>query len=225
MNRWCAAVFTSALLALPACAGAPAAADAHADVFAQATDVANLKTLLGRSAVRIADAPTIQGRFEQRKYLADLPQPLVSTGEFQFARDYGVWWHTKTPFESVFVLTRDGMRNRDEGGTEMKISAAEQPGIAAASRIFFALFALDLKALATDFETFGVGTPAQWQIGLRPRAAALAAVFKDARLDGGDEVRSIELRDAHGDRTDILLSGVELPKQPLTPEQRARYTQ
>lgn len=202
-------------------AGAPPAAD----VFAHAADTAELEALLGNSAQRIASAPAIQGHFEQRKYLADLPQPLLSTGEFLFARDYGVWWHTKTPFESVFVLTREGMRNRDEGGTELKISSAEQPGIAAAARIFFALFSLDLKALASDFETFGSGTPSQWEIGLRPKVAALSAVFRDARLDGGDDVRSIELRDAHGDRTDILVSSVELPKQGLTPEQRGRFTQ
>ena len=209
------------LLALPA----HAEGTGSDDVFAHATDVTALKKLLGRSASRMADASAIEGHFEQRKYLADLPKPLVSTGEFLFARDYGVWWHTRTPFESVFVLTREGMRNRDEGGTEVKVTAAEQPGIAAAARIFFALFSLDLPTLSADFETFGTGTPAQWQIGLRPRAKALAAVFRDARVLGGDDVQSIELRDANGDRTDIALSSVELAKQGLTPEQRGRFAQ
>ncbi len=221
MKRSIGFLLSLALLTVSVHAGAPPAAD----VFAHAADTAELKALLGKSAQRIASAPAIEGHFEQRKYLADLPQPLLSTGEFLFSRDYGVWWHTQTPFESVFVLTREGMRNRDEGGTELKISSAEQPGVAAAARIFFALFSLDLKALASDFETFGSGTPAQWQIGLRPKAAALSAVFRDARLDGGDEVRSIEMRDAHGDRTDILVSSVELPRQGLTPEQRGRFAQ
>jgi hypothetical protein len=221
MKRAAGVVLCLSLLAMPLHAAAPV----PADVFAHSADIGELKTLLGHTAQRIATAPVIQGHFEQRKYLADLPQPLLSTGEFLFARDYGVWWHTQTPFESVFVLTREGMRNRDEGGAELKISSAEQPGIAAAARIFFALFALDLKALSSDFETFGIGTPSQWQIGLRPKAAALSAVFRDARLDGGDDIRSIELRDAHGDRTDILVSVVELPKQGLTPEQRSRFSQ
>jgi hypothetical protein len=198
-------------------------ARADDSVFVHGASVSELSSLLGKSAQRVAGAPAIRGRFEQRKYLAELPQPLVSTGEFLFVRDKGVWWHTQTPFDSVFILTREGMRNRDGSGAELKISAAEQPGIAAVARIFFALFALDFNTLASDFDTYGRGTPADWQVGLRPRLAALATVFRDARIDGGEQVRSIELRDAHDDRTDIILAGVDVLKD-LSAEESGRFS-
>jgi hypothetical protein len=195
---------------------------ARADVFEHPLAPAQLSALLGPAAQPLAAAAGLRGRFEQRKYLPGLPKPLVSTGEFLFARDIGVWWHTQTPFDSVFILTREGARSRDEGGTETKVSAEDQPGVAVAARIFFALFALDFAALSRDFDTCGMPVGKAWQVGLRPRQAAMAAVFSEALIEGATQASRIELRDPHGDRTEILLPGVtSLPS--LGPAERQRF--
>ncbi|MDR3414683.1 MAG: outer membrane lipoprotein carrier protein LolA [Nevskia sp.] len=192
-------------------------------VFAHPLAPAQMSALLGTAARPLAAATGLRGRFEQRKYLPELPRPLLSTGEFLFARDVGVWWHTRTPFDSVFILTRDGARSRDEGGGETRIAAAEQPGVAVAARIFFALFALDFEALANDFETYGVPTGGGWQVGLRPKQAAMAAVFREAVIDGAQHAQRIELQDTHGDRTEILLPEVDVLGGALTPADRQRF--
>jgi len=214
------------LLAAQLLCGNARAADAL-DVFAHPLTPAQMSTLLGPAAKPLAAAPGLRGRFEQRKTLPDLPRPLQSTGEFLFARDLGVWWHTRTPFDSVFILTREGARSRDEGGAETRINADEQPGVAVAARIFFALFALDFEALSKDFDTYGMptgtGKSAGWQVGLRPKLAAMSAVFREAVIDGTQHANRIELRDAHGDRTEILLPEVSILTDGLSAADRQRF--
>lgn len=202
-------------------------ADDGPNVFAHALTPAQMAALLGPAARPLAAAPGLRGRFEQRKYLPDLPRPLLSTGEFLFARDLGVWWHTRTPFDSVFILTREGARSRDEGGAETRVSADQQPGVAVAARIFFALFALDFEALSKDFDTYGIATGtgkgAGWQVGLRPKLAAMSAVFREAVIDGAAHANRIELRDTHGDRTEILFPEAGVLTDGLSAADRQRF--
>ena len=196
-------------------------------VFAHPLNPAQMSALLGPAAKPLAAAPGLRGRFEQRKTLPDLPKPLLSTGDFLFARELGVWWHTRTPFDSVFILTREGARSRDEGGAETRVSADQQPGVAVAARIFFALFALDFEALAKDFDTYGMptgsGKSTGWQVGLRPKLAAMSAVFREAVIDGAGHANRIELRDAHGDRTEILFPEVSILTDGLSTADRQRF--
>ncbi len=218
--------WAAVLLAAQLLCGSAHAADAQ-DVFAHPLNPAQMSALLGSAAKPLAAAPGLRGRFEQRKTLPDLPRPLLSTGDFLFARDLGVWWHTQTPFDSVFILTREGARSRDEGGAETKISADQQPGVAVAARIFFALFGLDFEALSKDFDTYGIptgaGKSAGWQVGLRPKLAAMSAVFREAVIDGAEHATRIELRDMHGDRTEILLPEVSILKDGLGAADRQRF--
>jgi hypothetical protein len=195
-----------------------------ADVFVHPLTSVQTSALLGPAARSLTTATGLSGRFEQRKYLRELPQPLVSTGEFLFARDIGVWWHTQTPFDSVFILTREGARSRDEGGTVTRIGTADQPGVTVATRIFFALFALDFDVLSKDFDIYGTPRDDGWQIGLRPKSAAMSAVFREAVIDGARYAHKIELRDAQGDRTEILLPEVNVLTKGLTPADRQRFS-
>jgi hypothetical protein len=215
------------LLLLCGAARADGPKAAAGDVFAHPLTPAQMSALLGPSARPLAASPGLRGRFEQRKFLPELPRPLLSTGEFLFARDTGVWWHTRTPFESVFILTREGARSRDEGGSETRVSAADQPGVAVAARIFFALFALDFEALSKDFDTFGMATGggknAGWQVGLRPKSAAMAAVFRESVIEGRQRADRIELRDAQGDRTEIALPEVTVLSGGLTAADKQRF--
>jgi hypothetical protein len=195
-------------------------------VFEHSLAPSQMAALLGPAAKPLAAAAGLRGRFEQRKTLPDLPRPLLSTGEFLFARDIGVWWHTRTPFDSVFILTRDGARSRDEGGAETGVGAEQQPGVAVAARIFFALFALDFEALSKDFDLYGMpaGAPAAgWQVGMRPKLAAMSAVFRQALIEGAAHADRIVLEDAHGDRTEIRLPEVQVLGTGLTADDRHHF--
>ncbi|HTE43362.1 MAG TPA: outer membrane lipoprotein carrier protein LolA [Steroidobacteraceae bacterium] len=200
------------------------ASAAEADVFTHPKTADDLaKNLLAQPAKDIARTQVLRGRFLHRKYLSDIPAPLEAAGEFIFVRQRGLYWHTLRPFDSVFVLTPNAMSQQDEGGKAMKLDAASQPAIRAAAGIFMALFAVDLKALDKDFQMFGQpgAKDGQWLLGLRPKNSALTAVFTEAIISGAAQVRQVELRDGHGDRTVIELQDTELSGRAPTQQELA----
>ena len=186
-----------------------------------------LKGPLAQPSAALRGAQLMRGRFIYRKYLKEIPQPLVSTGEFLFVRDLGIEWHTRDPFDSDFVLTAKGITQRDDGRTTMQMSASEQPAVQVVARIFLALLSLDVQSLQTSFELYGLqyGKPGaeRWQVGMRPAVAAISSVFKEAIVSGAAQVESVMLRDANGDHTEISFSDVHYSSS-LLPADQAVFT-
>jgi len=198
-------------------------ADAADDsVFAYPKSAFELtNSLLAEPAREIAATRVLRGSFVHRKQLRDIPAPLEASGEFVFLREEGLYWHTTKPFDSVFVLTPAAMVQQDEGGAALKMNANEQPAVRAAARIFMALFAVDVKALESEFQMFGAPEGDGWRLGLRPKNAAMSAVFTQAVVIGDKQVREVRLLDAYGDRTVIQLQSTELLSRAPTPQERA----
>jgi hypothetical protein len=183
---------------------------AAVDPFAHpATGEALLRSTLARPAAQLANAQVLKGRFTHSKHLSEIPQPLVAAGEFVFARDLGVYWHTQQPFDSVVVLTNSGIVQRDEGAQTLQLSADEQPAVRVIANIFLAMFTLDVTSLSRNFDLYGLSQGGRWIIGLKPRSSAIASVFRQATVTGSGEVEEVVLTDAHGDRTVIDLSAIE----------------
>lgn len=213
----------------PALAAAPAAPSNTADapgksVFDHPATPAQLATLTGAAARSIADAKVVRGRFVQRRHLAGLTRPLESSGTFVFARGSGIDWHTLQPFDSQFLLTGSRITQRDEGGVSLQIEAAEQPALAVVSRVFFALFELDLEKLSQDFELYGesVGNGG-WVLGLKPRTDALGGVFRQAIVRGAAAVSRLTLEDGNGDASEIEFHDVSFDARGLTPDELRRF--
>lgn len=164
-------------------------------------------SVLAGVAGKMAATRVLTGRFVQHRQISGLPRPLVSSGDFQLARDAGITWRTHKPFESELVLAPDGMTLRS-GGTEQRLSSTEQPALQAALGLLFAMFAMDLDRLDAAFELFGQAQDGSWQLGLRPRAGGLAQVFTSAVISGSAQVDRIELSSDGGDSTVIEFSGV-----------------
>jgi len=211
-----------ALIVMPAASAVPAV-----DPFAHPlTSEAQLRALLSRPADKLRNAQVLTGQFQHIRHLSEIPKPLVAQGEFTFGRDLGVYWHTRQPFDSVVVLTGAGLAQSDEGGVVQRISADEQPGVRLITNIFMALFTLDTRSLARDFDLSGVVEDEKqnrWIIGLKPRAKAIAGVFKEATVAGSDDVERVVLIDARGDRTVIDLTGITYSSDPPGADVRALF--
>jgi hypothetical protein len=179
---------------------------------------------LSRPAAALRDAPVMRGKFVYKKFLKEIPQPLISRGEFLFARDLGIDWHTREPFDSDFVLTAKGMTQRDDGKITLQMNASEQPAVQIVAHIFLSLLSLDVGSLQNSFALSGMqqGKPGSetWQVGLRPTVSAIAAVFKEAVVSGGAQVEALVLRDSNGDRTEISFAEVQYARS-ITPTERA----
>jgi hypothetical protein len=197
-----------------------------ADPFAHpVTDEAELRSMLSRPASKLRNAQILTGQFRHSRQLREIPKPLIAFGEFTLARDLGVFWHARQPFDSIVVLTGAGLAQSDDGGPAQRISADGQPAVRLLKNVFVALFTLDTQSLARDFDLFGVEDKKEnrWIIGLRPRAKAIAGVFREAMVAGADDVEQIVLADANGDRTVIELSGITYSSDPPGADMRAMF--
>ena len=198
-------------------------ANAGDELFSHPATLDQLATLLAPARTPLAQSQALRGAFEQRKFLAGIPKPLVSRGEFTFARERGVWWHTKTPFDSEFILTRDGMIQRDAGATPIKLSSQQQPALRIVADVFLSLFALDLRLLSESFDTFGMPDAQGWRLGLVPHANALGGVVARVTIHGRTRVDQVDLVDSHGDRTELVLSDDGRGSGPLAPEEEQHF--
>jgi hypothetical protein len=194
------------LLLLVLVSGAAIAADPFAHPV---TGKALLEGTLSRPSAQLAKARQISGKFTHSKYLRELSRPLVATGEFRFARDLGVYWHTRQPFDSVVVLTPSGIIENSEGSQVMQLSGDEQPAVRLIANVFLALFTLDMATLETNFELSSTTEGTRWTVGLTPRAGAISSLFTRATVSGTTDVEQVVLTDAHGDRTVIDLTSIE----------------
>lgn len=179
---------------------APAWAD---DLFDHPRTAAQASDLLRAAMPGLGEVQVLRGRYTQRKFLREIPRPLSSSGEFLLVRDRGIWWHTQAPLEAEVTLTA--------GQTDPRATAAAT---------LFALFALDLDALARTFDLFLVASGPHWLLGLRPRDASLAAWLTQVTIGGGGRVERVSLVEAAGDRTEIDLEATPEPLSSLTPVDR-----
>jgi hypothetical protein len=195
-----------------------------ADPFAHpVTGEALLKGTLSKPAAQLAKAQVVAGSFSHRKHLHGISKPLIATGEFTFARQLGVYWHTRQPFDSVVVLTPSGMLESAEGSQALRLSAEEQPAVRVIANVLLALFSLDLATLEKGFELYAVEEGPRWTIGLKPRSGAMAAVFTQATVSGIADLENVVLTDAQGDRTVIDLTAIEYSNAPPDARTRALF--
>ncbi|WP_041115367.1 outer membrane lipoprotein carrier protein LolA [Pseudomonas protegens] len=172
--------------------------------LAQAFDLQQLSDQLSRPEV-------IHGRFIQEKHLRALPQPLTSKGHFVLAKNHGLLWLLQTPLQQDYRITTQGIARRD-GGWQMlpgKSAGAEQ------NRLFLAVLQGDSSGLQRDFELKLQGSAQNWQLQLIPRSLLLKQIFNQINIDGGELVQRIELLEAQGDRT-LLIMQDSSSAQPLS---------
>jgi outer membrane lipoprotein carrier protein LolA len=194
------------------------------DPFAHpVTDEAQLRSALSRPAAKLLKAQVLKGEFTHSRYLREIPRPLVATGEFTFVRDLGVYWHTRQPFDSIVVLTGEGLVQVDEGGPAQRIAASGQPAVRLISKIFMALFTLDVASLRHDFDLYVGEREGRWTLGLKPRTKAIEAVFSQATVSGAEHVEQVVLTDAQGDRTVIDLANITYSSEPPGADERALF--
>ncbi len=155
---------------------------------------------------RLQQPEWLRGDFTQTKKVPGFAKPLVSTGNFVAARGRGVLWRTLKPFASELRLTLNEIRATQGGQTAMRLDASREPAVRVINTLMFALLNGDVSGLAELFELSGSTKGANWQLALAPMPGALQQVLKKVELEGDGFVRRIQLFEANGDESLILLA-------------------
>jgi hypothetical protein len=208
------------LLVLLSCSPVASARDA---VFERRATPQQLLQLATNATSALRSAQVVRGQFLQRRHIAELPRPLQSKGEFLFARGLGIEWRTTMPFASQLVITPKGLVQSDDSGATRTLDASKEPAIRVVAEIFFAVFALDLRALEKDFVTFGMRRDTGWVIGLEPKQAYMRGLFKEILIAGNAGIDTITLIDPAGEQTVITLAGTRYESAPLAAAERTRF--
>jgi len=178
--------------------------------------------LLERFASQIGQQPLLRATFTQTKTMAALKRPLQSSGSMIYAKDAGVWWQLEQPLRVGYVLSETQVIELAADGTRKVRSAKEVAGLAQMSRVFRALLGSNVAALQEIFTLETKGTEASWEMVLVPKSAQMAQAISRITLAGGKSIGSIQIQEAGGDSTKIVLMPV-LGAASLTTAEMAAF--
>jgi hypothetical protein len=165
----------------------------------------------------------VRAHFEQRKNIAGLSKPILSSGEFLYASDRGVYWHSTKPFDMTYLVTAKGVTRREEGQLDVELKADDHPAIRGFSTIFLAMFSGELGGLERSFEAHFSGDLSSWVIGLKATDPDVKRFIAAIVLSGGDAVQEVELYEGNGDSTLITFTDTATKPPTLTAEEQSRF--
>lgn len=177
---------------------------------------------VARIQAMLAKPEQLCGRFDQTKRLAGMKKPLASSGRFCVVAGKGVLWRTLKPFPNTLRLKRDEIVHLQGERVAMRLDASQEPTVRMINGVLFSLLAGDLGQLDSLFEVDGSVTGETWKVALKARNAALARAVGAIALEGGAYVRTIQMVEESGDRTDIVFSDIKTGPSAILPEEAAQ---
>lgn len=171
-----------------------------------------------------AQGDVLRGRFTQEKHLAELDQPLVSRGQYVIARDHGLIWRVQEPLQATLIISQQQLVQRSDGEQTLRISADQQPGLSVVTAILLAIFQADIERLKTFFHLHSESlAQGGWAIELTPRQASVGEFIESVRIQGGQSIERIDIRETGGDRSRIQLQQTEAGAGGLTASEQAEF--
>lgn len=192
-------------------------------VFKQPVDVKNPSKTFLTVRDSLSGAAIIRSKFKQKKSLAALKKPIISSGNYIFSNEMGLYWNIGAPVNTAYVLTDDYMVERQKGFAAKVTTPQEQPAVFGLTEVFEAIFVGDLGRLSKDFRIHFTGTSADWTIGLIPQRGLLQKMFKRVILKGGKTVTEVKLFEGNGDSTHIKFMDTTRAPATLSAAEKALF--
>lgn len=183
------------LLLLTALLLAPLAAATDSDASQQA--LTQISQQLDLSAMQVA-------QFEQKKYLAAIPYPLLSTGRLSLNPQHQLEWLVEQPVASQLIFDDQGMRQLQNGQVVMQYTQ-QQPGIAMIGKVLRATLSLNTAVLAHYFTLHPIATSAGWQLRLEPKEPNLQELIEALLISGDQTIKQVVVLEPNGDRSEIAI--------------------
>lgn len=185
--------------------------------------LAGLALLIGQAAhaaplsitqlmASLAKQPQGAATFTETKYIAILDQPVESAGELLFIAPARLEKRTLKPKPETMVLDGDTL-TLARGRRKHVLQLKDYPEVAGMIESIRATLAGDLKALERVYHLALDGGHERWTLVLTPLDPKVGAVIARIRMEGvRDEVRSVEILQADGDRSVMRIQKVDAQK-------------
>ena len=140
-------------------------------------------------------------RFVEKKYIAILDQPVESSGELRYVPPDRLEKRTIAPKPELLVLAGDTLTlERDK--RKLTLQLRDYPQIAAIVESLRGMLSGDRTALEKTYRLEVHGSRERWTLVMLPSDAKLAELVLRIDVTGSrDRVRTIEIRQADGDRS------------------------
>ena len=170
---------------------------------------------VGQLLANLAKAPQGTATFSEKKYISILDQPVESSGELLFVAPSRLEKRTLKPRQESMVLDGDSL-TLTRGGRRHALQLKDYPEVAGMIESIRGTLAGDRKSLERVYHLSLQGGSARWTLVLIPLDAKVGAVVARIQIEGReDEVRSMEILQADGDRSVMRIA--KTPPKAATP--------
>ncbi|HEY5292970.1 MAG TPA: LolA-related protein [Burkholderiales bacterium] len=149
--------------------------------------------------------------FVEKKFIAMLDKPVESSGELFYTAPDHLEKRTIKPKPEAMILDH-GTLVIERGRQTHRLQSQDYPELAAFIDSIRGTLAGDRKALERNYRLSLDGTAEHWTLQLLPADEKMRAVVKGIRIAGvRDAVRSIEITQADGDSSLMLIEKLAIP--------------
>jgi outer membrane lipoprotein-sorting protein len=162
-----------------------------------------------RFVERQRDVESVTARFRQVKHIALLLEPLESSGSFAYERGRGVRWEVEEPEPMVVEITGEQLRAGPPGDLRRVDAGSAADVLAQMAALFSGTAKPDQFAIEPGRKEGG--------FRLEPRDPSLAKVVTAMELEidpDSGAPRSVEIEEAGGDRTRIVMTDTRVGRRP-----------
>lgn len=147
--------------------------------------------------------------FTERKYIALLDKPVVSSGEMRYVAPDYLEKRTLTPRLEVMVLDKDEI-SLERGKQKITLRLREQPEVLAFVASIRGTLSGNRAALEQNYALHLSGQRDNWTLNLSPSNPRIAELVTRITISGiRQQVRSIEYLQADGDRSVMSIEPVD----------------
>jgi outer membrane lipoprotein-sorting protein len=150
-----------------------------------------------------------RARFVEKKFLAILDKPVISTGEMTYTAPDRLEKRTLTPKVETLLLDKDILSiERDK--QKLSINLANQPEALAFVDSIRGTLSGNRTALEKNYALHLAGTPEKWVLTLLPSDQKIASMVQRITVTGTrNQVRVIEYLQADGDRAVLNIDPID----------------
>lgn len=173
--------------------------------------IASLLLLASLPALAAWDVPQLmaelarnqggRAQFTEKKYIALLDKPVVSSGEMRYVAPDYLEKRTLSPRLEVMVLDKDQI-SLERGKQKFTLRLREQPEVLAFVASIRGTLSGDRAALEQNYALHLSGNRDNWTLNLSPSNPRIAELVTRITLSGSrQQVRRVEYLQADGDRS------------------------
>lgn len=157
----------------------------------------------------LAQKKSGRARFVEKKYIALLDKPVISSGELAFIAPDRLEKRTLLPKPELMTLDKDTLQI-EHAGKKYTLRLASQPEAIAFADSIRGTLAGNRQLLEASYALNLSGSPESWSLRLLPSDTRIAALLSRIDIRGSrNRVLSVEYLLADGDRTVMSIEPLE----------------